>query len=532
MKALAYLLLKQTKNKILSIRKKPGLMILYAFIILLIVGSIVFLIFSGDKQANKSYADSRNLYLFLSGFGLLYLSTFTYSGLSTGSTFFSMADVGLLFVSPISPMKILFYGLISAFGKAILSSIFLFYQIPNLKNMFNYGFTELLALFFIYVILVIFCQLLSIGVYIFSNGNERRKNMVKILLYMFFAILIITTFLIIKKENVEFMEAVKILVDRRWFGFLPIVGWVVMFFKGVLAGELIYMVISLALFTLASILFISLLTAHDADYYEDVLLSTETTYQRLIDYKEGRNISATTNRKIKVKDEENGIGKGKGAMVLAYKHLLEMKRGSRFVFVDALTIIMTIGVAVAGYSIKDEMKAYIILATVLYIQYFITVFGRLKIELMKPYIFMIPEPSIKKLFAASISSLLKPCVDALFIFSALAIVGGASILHCIFMAIAYICSGAVFVGLTIVYQRVFGAQPNQFAQVFIGIFLMLLIFSPAVVISILFSVFIIPTSLQFLSSLPYSIICIILAFTMFLSCGNLLDKTEISEFKR
>lgn len=532
MKALAFLLLTQTKNKILSLRKKPVLMILYGFILLIFIGSVVYLIFAGDKQINKTYADSRIIYLFLSGFGLLYLFTFTYSGLSTGSTFFTMADVGLLFVAPISTKKILFYGLISAFGKAMFTSVFIFYQIPNLKNMFGYGVVEVVALFFIYVILVIFCQILSIGVYIFSNGNKSRKNLVKLLLYILFAFLIMAVFLIIKKENVELMEAVKILVDRSWFGLLPIMGWVIMFFKGVLTGGLLYIVISLALFALSSILCISLLTAHEADYYEDVLQSTEITYQRLIDYKEGRNISSTTNRKVKVKDKEIGFNRGKGAIMFAYKHFLEMKRTSRFIFVDVLTIIITIGVSIGGLSIKNEMSSYIILASVIYLQFFITVFGRLKIELMKPYIFMIPEPSSKKLFAASISSLLKPCVDSVFIFSALAIVGGASIPHCIFMAIAYICSGAVFVGLTIVYQRLLGAQPNQVVQMFIGIFLMLLVFLPAVLISVLFSAFILPGSLQFLSSLPYSIICLILAYIMFLSCGNLLDNTEISENKK
>ena len=532
MKALVYLLLTQTKNKILSIRKKPGLIILYSFILLFVIGSLLYLILVGDKQVNILPVDNRSLFLFLSGFGLLYLYTFTYSGLSTGSTFFTMADVGLLFVAPISTKKILFYGLISALGKAMFASLFIFYQIPNLKNMYNYGIIEVLSLFFIYVILVIFCQLLSIGVYIFSNGNQSRKNMVKMLLYLFTGALIIAVYLIMKNEAVGIMEAVKMLVDRNWFGYVPIVGWVIMFFKGVLMGSIIDIAISLALFTLVSILCISLLTAHKADYYEDVLQSTEFNYQRIQDYKEGRNISSTTNRKVKVKDKENGLNKGKGAFIFAYKHLLEMKRSSRFIFVDVLTVITTIGVSIAGYSIKNEMKAYIILAAVIYIQFFTTVFGRLKIELMKPYIYLMPEPSIKKLFAASISSLLKPCVDSIFIFSALAIVGGASILHCLFMAIAYICSGAVYVGLTIVYQKVLGSQPNQVVQMFIGIFLMLLIFSPAVVISILFSIFILPKSLLFLSSLPFSIVCLILAFIIFLSCGNLLDNTEISEVKR
>jgi hypothetical protein len=487
------------------------------------------MIFAGDNPINDKYVDNRILYLFIGGFGLLYLFTFTYTGLSTGSTFFTMADVGLLFVAPISSKKILIYGLLSAMGKTIFASIFILFQIPNLKRMFGYSFMEILALFFIYALMVLFCQILSIGIYIFSNGNQNRKNLVRSLLYAFIGILIVAVYLIIQNKDVEIMEAAKILVDSKWFGYFPIMGWVIMFFKGVIIGSGIDVLISLIMFSLVSILVISLLTAQDADYYEDVLHSTEVTFQRLRDYKEGRNISSTTNRKIKVKEKDQGLLKGKGAIVIAYKHLLEIKRSSRFVFIDGFTILMAIGVGIYSYYMENDMMSYVALATLIYFQYFLTVFGRLKIELVKPYIYMIPETSFKKLVAASMSSLLKPCVDSVFIFGTMALVGGVSILQCIFMAFAYCASGAVFVGLTIVYQRAFGGQPNKIAQALIGVFLMFVVLSPAVIVSVIITIYLLSEPLQFLSSLPYSIICLILAFIMFFTCRNLLDNPEYSE---
>lgn len=529
MKALSYLVLTQIKNRILALRKKPAMMILYGIVFIFIIVLILYAIFAGDKSINDDYADNRILYLFLTGFGLLYLYTFTYSGLSTGASFFSMADVGLLFVAPISTKKILFYGLVSTIGKTMLTSIFILYQIPNLQNAFGYGMVEVLALFFIYVVMIIFFQILSMGVFIFSNGNNKRKNLVKLILYVFFGVLIVGTYMIMQKENVGVLDSLKLLVDSKWFGYLPVVGWSIMFFKGVLAGSIIHVVTSLIFFGAIGTFFIIMLTGNKADYYEDVLYSTEVTYQRLLDYKEGRNISSASNRKVKIKDNENGLKKGKGALVFVYKHLLEMKRSSRFVFFDGYTIFTAIAVGIAGNNMKNEESSYIILAVLIYLQYFMTIFGRLKIELMKPYIYMVPESSFKKLFAASVSSLLKPCVDAFFIFGTFALVGGASIVQCIFMALAYISSGAVFVGLTIVYQRVLGGQPNKIAQVFIGIFLLILVIAPAVTLSVLFSIFILAESLQFLSTLPYSIFCLLSTFIMFYACRNLLDNTEISE---
>lgn len=526
MKALVYLFVTQIKNRILSLRKKPGLMVLYGFVALIVIGSIIITIVSGNQQITIENVDYRVLFIFLSGFGLLYLYTFTYSGLSTGSSFFTMADVGLLFVAPISPKKVLIYGLINAIGKTVFASIFIFYQIPNLKKMFGFGFTELFALFFIYVAMIMFCQILSIGVYIFSNGNQKRKTIVKTILYIIISVLIIAVYLIVNKENVGVFDAIKLMLDSKWFGFMPVLGWTVMFFKGVIAGSMIEIIVSLVLYLGIGFILVSLLTTNDADYYEDVLHSTEVTYQRLLDYKEGRAVSSNTNRKIKVKNEEKGLLKGKGATVIVYKHLLEMKRSSRFIFIDLQTIIIAIGVAIAGYSIQIEGGYYIILAIVIYLQYFVNVFGRIKLELIKPYIYLVPDSSFKKILAASASSIIKPCIDSIFIFSALALVGGAGILDCIFMAIAYSCSGAMFVSLTVVYQRVLGGQPSRVAQVILGLFIMVVVIAPAVVASVLFKILLLPEYLGFLATLPYSIICLIFALIMFISCSNILDNAE------
>lgn len=528
MRALAYLILTQAKNRILYLRKKPGMLILYIFIFLILLASVIFMFISTNNYGILN-ADRRIIYLFISGFGLLYLYTYTFTGLSTGSSFFTMADVSLLFVAPISPIKILVYGLISAVGKAMIASIFILYQIPNLKNFFGYGFKEIIALFFIYSVLAIFSQLLSIGVYVFTNGNQYRKKMVRSFLGVLTVIIAGSIFLFIKNEQAGMPEVLYRYVDSKWFGYMPVAGWATMFFKGVLTGSVSDIVISLGMFLILSIIFVLLLAGHEADYYEDVLYSTEVMHQKLIDAKEGRNVTTNVSRQIKIKEKEHGINKGKGANVIIHKHLLEMKRSNGFIFVDAYTILVTIGIGIAGYFIKTEIFYYTILTTLIYLQYFWTVFGRLKLELVKPYIYMIPEPSYKKLFAASISSLLKPCTDSVIFFGILAIVGRANVLLCIFMALAYIASGAVFVGLTIVYQRVLGGQPNMFARVFIGMILMLLVIAPGVIASVLFAIHVLPESLQFMATLPYTIICLILAAIMFFACRNLIDKAEYSD---
>jgi len=370
---------------------------------------------------------------------------------------------------------------------------------------------------------------LSIGIYIFTNGNPRRKNMVKIVLYSTIGAVLFMILLIQKQNQVGIMEAVFRVTDSSWFGYVPVAGWITMFFIGVVQGSLVSIIIPLMLFLIVGIMIISLLTIGTADYYEDVLLSTEVTYQTQKAAKEGSNIPRRSNKKIKVKDDDKGIGNGIGAMAILHKHILEMRRKSRFIFIDNYTIFLMIGLGVAAYNLKmkgaPKEVVYGILGILIYIQYFFTIMGRLKIELLKPYIYLIPEKSAKKVFAASMTSIIKPCVDGVFVFAVFAIMGGADPLTCVFSALAYGASGVVFTAMTILYQRVLGGQPSKMVQMLIGVLLLFSIMTPAIIASVVAAYFL-PNYLLFLCTLPYTIFCLLFAAIMFITCGNLIDKAE------
>lgn len=525
MKALTYLLIIQLKNRLLQLKKKPALLILYIFIAAMLVLSII-ASFMMDREANEiNFADERILLLILGGLGILFLGTYISTGLSTGSTLFSMPDVGLLFVAPISSKKILLYGLVSTLGKTILTSSFILFQVATLKSSFGYGTKELLALVFIYVLILVFGQLLSIATYMFSSVNSRRRSIINIALYICAALLLLAYLLIWRGGQIGWFEALLTMIDSRWFGFVPVGGWAIMFFSGLTSGAMLDMVISISLFALFSVIFILFLTSGKADYYEDVLQSTEIVYQKFIAAKEGKTVSKP-NKRIKLRKEDKDILKGKGAITIAYKNILELKRKSRFIFIDGFTIFATAGVAIAGYNLRGkEGTSFGILAMLLYLQFFITTFGSLKFELAKPHIYLIPEKSIKKVFAASLSSMIKPIVDSLFIFTALGIVGQVDIMMCIFMALSYSACNILYVGITILYQRVLGGQPNMIAKAFVGIGLLLLVLGPPILATLLIG-FILPKNLLFLATLPFIIGCLLFTLIIFLTCGNLLDKAE------
>ena len=133
MKAIGYLIIMQMKNRILALKRQPAKMIGYIIFTLTIIGLIVLSIVVPRDSEDIKLADPRIIHLALVALGLFFLTIYVGSGLSTGSTLFSMSDVGFLFTAPISSKKILLYGLLSTFGRSLLSSVFIIYQVFNLR---------------------------------------------------------------------------------------------------------------------------------------------------------------------------------------------------------------------------------------------------------------------------------------------------------------------------------------------------------------------------------------------------------------
>ncbi len=529
MKALAYLLLTQLKNRILYLKRKPAMLILYCVVAVMIIFSVVMLTLKGNNLPTKKFADERILFTIIAGLGLFFLYAFINSGLSTGSSLFTMPDIGLLFVSPISSKKILMYGLLSTMGKALLGSVFIFYQMGTLKSSFGYGFLEIFSLFAIFAIMILFCQLMSIGIYIFTNGKQFRKSQIKATLYCIIVFLLLVVVFLQKQEQINIWEAIFRVVSSKLFGYLPVAGWSTMFFIGIVNQSLQTVIIPLLCYLVVGIVIVILLTVGKADYYEDVLLSTETTYNIRLAAKEGRNIPRVNNKNIKVRNDEPGIHKGKGAITFLYKHILEMKRSSRLIFLDKFSYFMIILLGISGYYLRTKAAPqnayYIILGVSIYFQFFTTVMGKLKVELLKPYIYLIPEKSIVKVIAASLSSFLKPCIDGVAMFAVFTITSEINPVRGLFFALAYIASGAVFVGMTILYQRFLGGQPSKIIQMLLGAGLLLVVMAPSIGVSVAAAI-LLPASLEFLCTLPYTIFCLLFTVLIVVLCGNLIDKTE------
>lgn len=526
MRALAYLLIRTIKNKILSLKKKPAYLILYIVLAVYFI-FLFFLLGKSDIEIEevKSFADIRLLYSILVGFVALVSYSSVSSGLSKGSTLFNMADVGILFPSPIRSIKILFYGLIKQMGTTLVASIFILFQLGNVKVNFDIDNKGIFFLFVIYFAILLYTHLLSMAIYVYSNTKKKRKDMVKILA-IFLGILILAAIAFQWMSGVRgVINLLYKTVENRLFQFIPIVGWSVMLFDSFLQGNLLYLIISSLLFIISAAGMIYMFTAESGDYYEDVLVSTEFYHTLLQSAKEGKTVNQS---RKKVNDSKRSIGfqGGKGVSTLFYKELLISKRTSRIPFVDTFTIISSLSAGVFCYFMKESFNVYIVLGVLVYIQFFITVMGPLAKELRRPYIYLIPGKSLSKLLYSSAINIVKPAIDGIIIFTIVSIVSKTSPLINLFLALAYISSAAIFISYTVLLQRIFGLQPNKIIQGIVGVILFMFIMTPGITLSFL-AVNALPTYLIFLGTLPFTLSCIIISFLIFIICGDLIDKTEM-----
>lgn len=512
------------KNRILNLRKKPLLLVLYGIMIASIVLMVVLgFLYNPSNDVNVQFGDIRILYLILAGIAILMFIAQVLSGLSNGSTMFNMADVGLLFVAPISPKKILIYGLLKQMGTTILSAIFIFYQIPNLKRSLDLGFSDIIGLLVIYIIILFFVQLLSMATYILTNGNERKKLIVKGILA--FICLVIGACIAYKYFLLDLglMESIASTTVFLPFQMIPVIGWSIMFFEGIVIGNIAKVAISLLLYGLSGLILIVIIAKQKGDYYEDVLGITQLTYDRLQDAKNGKAVSVT--RKVKVKEERSGIKKGKGASTIFYRHMLEKRRSSRFLFFDTYTFFSVAGAGILSYFNKNIYSGYIVLGILLYLQLFLTLGGKLAFELNKPYIYLIPAKSIHKLISASLFNFLKPVFDGVLIFFTVFIFSKISLIETLFLIVSYILGAGIFISYTIICTRVLGGKPSKVLTATFGIFFLFLIFVPTFGASIA-AYFMLPEGLKMLTLLPFIFICIVIIVFTFIVCGDIFDKGE------
>jgi hypothetical protein len=473
---LLYLIATRLKNQIKSFFKSPGKLLYLVFL----AGMIVLTIVGAEKTRTdgKSYRDIRELTAGITAFYSFMFVIISYKGFGNGASLFTMPDVNLVFTAPFRQLSVLFYGLCRQLGASLMVGLFIIFQYAWLSSAFNISYGVVLLILLGYAATVFLAQVTAMVIYAYSSADDGRKRRMKIAyigIILAFAAYIAVSAL---DDRTQVLHNAVAAVNGPVAGLFPVSGWTGRVIEGVLMGSAGEIILGAGLYIAFLALLIILITYGKQDFYEDVLKSTEIAQSAITASKEGRLAEAAPSR---VKVGKTGIGRGIGASVFYYKHLLENRRSRLLILEPARLIYAAIIIVMAVFT--KGMGIFSVFTTATIFQIFIVALGRFNKELTKPYIYLIPEPPLKKMLFALAESLPSAVLESLIVFIPVAVIQGASPLDTALCIIARLSFTLLFTSVNIAVERLWGGVTSKSLILFLYFAMMVVMAVPGIVLA-------------------------------------------------
>lgn len=540
MNAMLYMLRKEWKNRLLALFRHPGKLIVYILLALLLVNSVVSVALAPPRDMS-GYMDIRILHGAYFAVLLLFTVPVLLNALQKGTTFFGMCDVNLLFVSPISPKKILAYGLIKQMGRTLLMMFFFLFYGALMAQTFGIVWTDTLALVLGAAVALFSVQVLSLLMYNFTNGNPARVRAAKAVLYVYLGA-IAAIVLLEFTQGGSSIESLLAGVSSPKLEYLPLLGWIKGACFAFISGDMARLGLFAGLTVLAVAACVLVFVRGNVDYYEDVLQSTESAQEQRDAVKQAVNsgmMTTNTGKKRKYKVRKTGLGGGWGANAFFYKHMCEARRKSRIPFVDSstLTLLLTnLGLAFIFMHIWSDNEGgmppgfLMIISAALscYILFFMNATGAWMQELLKPYIYLVPAGGFAKLVWAAASTMLKPVVDGVIVFAALGVYAQANPLTVLLCILVYASMGVLYIAGSVLSDRILGTVANKGLIMMLYMVILVLLVLPGVGLSLVLLV----TMGNFLPAIvigmPVVLWNLAVSAGIFVLCRNTLENVELT----
>lgn len=526
MGGLLFLSLRQTKNRIFQMFKKPARLVLTLLIVAFLTFNL-FLVISQPQTAGTQRMDLGWFQFFFLLYLLFFGASIMQSSLAGGTTLFEMADVNFMFVAPMSPKKILVYGVMKSGGRAMLSSIFILFMGSTLQSNWGIGPFGLLLTYLAFIAVILIMQTFGVVLYMFASRNPVVKKVVPVVGVAILAPLI-GSILWASLQRQPLSVAVLQAVEGPAVSIIPVLGWTVRWLVAFLTGSytkgLVYLLATVAFF---GVMLLVLLVGK-ADYYEDVLVATERVFARKQAVAEGNIDGAAPGRKIRVRKEEIW---GQGARVFLGKHLLEMRRKNRLFLLDSSSISLLVTALIMSFLQRDLQNLFGIFAVAMLMHTLLIGTGLGLRELYSPYIFLVPASSFSKIVWSNLEVVVKGFVENLLLFTIAGLVMKAPIWDIVGCTLAASVFVVLLVSVNLLSIRIFADVINQGLTMILYFLFILLIMVPGVVLGILLVLW-----MQSATSLPFFLLLtgwqLLISLLLFYLSKGVLDTCDMQTMPR
>lgn len=525
--ALVYLTAIKLKNQLKSVLKSPAKLVYGILLIALLVFTATV---KNDVTSATGYRGVEELTAILTLFyTMMFLMVFA-SGSSGNTSMFTMSDVTLLFPAPLRPTRVLFYGLLRQLTMSLLLGFFLLFQYSWLNRLYGVTYYHLILIIVGYAIILFFAQLCSMTVYLKCSGNPAAKSWVKRGVYGAATLYVLCAFAACREQVFSFQGQNFDPLLTALTGFFstlpgllfPASGWAAGFTGGLLSGDYgISLLFAALLLLLGGVLVLVIVRSKD-NYYEDAMQTAETSHSAITAQKEGR-YGEVVPQKVRV--GKIGLQQGDGASALYYKHKVENRRSGIFLISNMSLIFMVITLVMCFFL--RELGIAFVLGFATYMQMFSVALGRFSRELSKPYLYLIPEPPLKKLLYALKESLITEVAESIVLFVLAGLILQASPLDILACIIARISFSFLFTAGNVVVERVFGTVSSK-ALIFLFYFLVLIIMAiPGGALAILISV-LLPAAPLLVILTVFAVGNVAVSLLALYLCRNMLQYAELN----
>ena len=471
MKALIYLTRRSFINNMRRAVSKPSTLI--ALIFGIVYG--IFIIFSLGTLVVSIHIDSVNGLLAILTVWSIYgiLGNFmAYS--SRKGIIFRPGHAHFVFTAPVSPKLVL---IASAWMNYLVSVII--WLLIGIAAVMVFGVSPAVAILIVLagcVIELIFEMAVMVFLYTNDHLPEKFIKAVGILIKVLMAAFTLAIVLYFRINGLS-LESAWALLDMPWLQMIPVIGWQIAAYRLILLGPTILNVICTVLYlgVVAASAAAALRMKCDGGYYEEAAKFADDYAELKQRQRNGEMVFGMNGKKRSFRRVREKIA-GTGAKAIFHRQLLEYRK-ERFFFFDKFTVISIVLAFVFSYGLSETAVdsgagQLFLLGVVAYVSLVMSGYlGKWENELKNPYLFLVPDTPLRKMWYATLTEHIKAFINACIICIPIGIFWHVPVIEIIFCILIYVVIQADRLYTTVLAQcllgDVFGKTGQNVLRMFI-----------------------------------------------------------------
>lgn len=249
-------------------------------------------------------------------------------GEKSGGNIFMMADVDLLFASPMKPQSVLLFRMMANLGAVVLLFVYLLFQLPNLVTNAGLSLFGVIGILVAVAVLVAFLQVTSTLIYLLGASYPRFRRAI---LPGVITLLVVLTLLFLGYQSasgLDRLSAALSFFNAPVSRYIPLWGWTKGMAFFAIEGDAVGFLLSLLLSVCALGVMMLLAFRMRVDFYEEAMAHSEQMAEATLAAQEGKGQMREKERSEKIR--RDGLVRGEGAAVFYTKAMYNRRRFAKF----------------------------------------------------------------------------------------------------------------------------------------------------------------------------------------------------------